>query len=227
MHKIVQLGLAALKVSAGVVAVGTVVFTGVASATTVGFTEGARALVAGTTAVIDNADDTLPGFNLGALSSGGLNTINLYGRIETSQDIYRFQTTSPFVVQFIFGGYDLAAGGHVSTSGFVVDPTVAGDPGNSSDFKLRITAPSDSLLDDVVYVTPYTSGNPVIFSANTTGTYRFRIDGGGAGGAAYYDILITTTPLPAALPLMASALGGGYWMARRRKFRQTEASKSA
>ena len=197
--------------------VGVIISAGIASASTISFTEGARPQVAGTTPVIDNADDTLPGYNLGALSSSGLNTINLYGRIETSQDIYQFTATSPFVVQFIFSGYDLMAGGTISASGFVADPSVPGDPGNTSDFKLRITAPSDTLLDDVVRTTPYTSGNSFIASATEPGTYRFRIDGGGAGGAAYYDISITTTPLPATLPLFASGLGVIALLARNRK----------
>src|SRR4051812_15331459 len=112
-------------VQGSILAAGALVLsTAVASATTMGYTEGARPLVAGTAPVLDDADDQLPGFNLGALSMTGLNTINLFGRITTSQDIYQFQTTSPFRVDFIFGGYDLAAGGHVSQSGFVADPTV-------------------------------------------------------------------------------------------------------
>ena len=213
-------------IQGSIVAVGGLIFSAtIASATTVGFTEGARPLVAGTVAVADNADDSLPGFNLGALSASGLNTINLYGRIETAHDIFQFQATSPFRVDFIFGGYDLAVGGHVSQSGFVADPTVSGDPGNTAEFKLRITAPGDTALGDVIYTTPYTSGNSFIFSATGTGTYRFRIDGGiedDLGGAAYYDIRISaaTTPLPAALPVFATGIGLGMGMlgwCRKRK----------
>jgi hypothetical protein len=83
---------------------GAVISAGVACATTVGYTEDDRPLVAGTIAVADNADDMLPGFDLGQLSVGGLQTINLYGRIETAQDIFQFKATAPFTVEFIFGG---------------------------------------------------------------------------------------------------------------------------
>lgn len=207
-------------------AAGVFISAGIACATTIGFTEGARPLVAGTTAVADNADDSLPGFNFGStLSATGVDTINLFGRIETAHDIFQFQldASSPFTVSFIFGGYDLAAGGHVSTSGFVVDPTVAGDPGNTSEFKLRITSPGDTPLGDVFFSTPYTSGNPFIFGATAPGTYRFRIDGGvgGPGGAAFYDIRISaaTTPLPAALPIFGTGLGLGLGLLGWRKRR--------
>jgi hypothetical protein len=96
----------------------------------------------------------------------------------------------------------------------VADPTVAGDPGNTSDFKLRITKPGDTLLGTQIFTTPHITGDPFIFSATATGTYRFRIDGGGRGGAAYYDIRITTlvTPLPAALLVFATGLGLGMGM---------------
>ncbi len=203
---------------------GLIFYAAVASAATLGYTEGARSLVAATVAVADNADDSLPGFNLGTLSASGVDTINLFGRIETAHDIFQFQATSPFTVEFIFGGYDLAAGGHVGQSGFVPDPTVSGDPGNTSDFKLRITEPSDALLGDVIYTTPYTSGDPFIFGATATGTYRFRIDGGvdqELGGPAYYDIRISAaaTPLPATLPLFAGGLSAIGLLGWRRKKR--------
>jgi hypothetical protein len=215
-----------------VLAAGAVIFsTTIASATTVGYTEGARPLVAGTTAVADNADDSLPGYNLGTLSTSGVDTIDLFGRIETAHDIYWFKATAPFRVDFIFGGYDLAAGGHVSASGFLADPTVGGDPGNTSEFKLRITAPGDTPLGDVIYTTPYIIGPSFIFSATDTGTYRFRIDGGvdsDPGGAAYYDIRISAaaTPLPAALPMFATGFGLGMGMlgwCRKRKARAAAA----
>lgn len=197
-----------------------------ACATTVGFTEGARPLVAGTTAVADNADDSLPGFDLGALSASGLTTINLFGRIETAHDIYQFTTTSPFRVDFIFGGYNLQAGGYVSASGFVADPSGGT---NTSDFLLRITAPGNTPLGEMIYTTPYTSGNSFIFSATAPGTYRFRINGADdgvvtdsvAGDPAYYDIRIEVTPVPAALPIFATGLSIGLgvlgWRNRRQR----------
>jgi hypothetical protein len=101
----------------------------------------------------------------------------------------------------------------------VVDPTASDSSGNTSDFKLRITMPGDTLLGDEIRSTPYTSGVSFIFGATTTGTYRLRVDGGvdgGPGGPAYYDIRISATPVPAALPLFATGLGMLGLFARRR-----------
>jgi hypothetical protein len=213
------------KIAAGLAAA--LLYAAPALGSTIGYTEGARPLVAGTTAIADNADDALPGYNLGTLSLSGVTTINLYGRVETAHDIYQFQASAPFAVMFIFGGYDLAAGGHVSTSGFLADPSVPSDPGNTSEFKLRITAPGDALVGDAIFTTPTTSGNSFIFSATAPGTYRFRVDGGideGLGGPAFYDLRIAATPLPAALPVFASGLGLGLAMLHSRRKRKPRAA---
>jgi hypothetical protein len=210
---------------------GAVISAGIACATTVRYTEGARPLVNGSIAVADNLDDSIPGFNLGVLATSGagtVDTIDLFGRIETSHDIFYFQANSAFEVDFIFGGYKLANGTLVSASGFVADPSVSPNPGNTSDFKLRITSPGDLLLSTVTYTTPYLSGDSFIFSATAPGIYRFRIDGGvnGPGGAAFYDIriLTTPTPLPAALPVFATGLGLGMGMLGWRRKRTRAAS---
>jgi hypothetical protein len=208
---------------------GAVISAGIACAATVGYTEGARPTVAGTAAVADNLDDSIPGFNLGELATSGagtVDTINLFGRIETTHDIFFFQADSPFEVNFIFGGYSLVSGPVVTTSGFVADPSVSPNPGNTSDFKLRITSPGDLLLSTMTYTTPYLTGDSFIFSATAPGIYRFRVDGGGRGGAAYYDIRITTlvTPLPAALPVFATGLGLGMGMLGWRRKRTRAAS---
>jgi hypothetical protein len=191
---------------------------GIAAAATVGYTEGIRPQVAGTTALNDDATNSAPGFALGTVSAGGpVDIIEVYGRIVGNADVYQFVATTAFRIDFIFGGYDLEGGGHVAESGFVADPNVSGNPGNDSRFRLRMTSPDDVLIDVLEFSTPVTGGPSFIFGAGP-GEYRFRIDGGHPdAGAALYDIRISSTPLPAGLPVFITGLGLGLGLLRWRR----------
>ncbi len=180
-----------------------------ASAMTVGFTEGKRDRVLDTTVVNPtDATNSPPGFPLTPdLGFGGTEArhIELFGRIVGAVDVFEFTSTTSFVINFIFGGYDLHGGGSVATSGFIRE----GNNNNTSDFELGVLNPNLSILQSVALTTNITSaaqngGNSEIF-AGGPGTFQLLLDG--TGGAALYDIRISAVPLPAALPLFAGALG--------------------
>lgn len=190
----------------------------VAAAATIGFTEGVRPQVAGTTQVAPtDAANSPPGFDL--TSSGALGVaddenhiINLHGRIVGAIDVFEFTATRNFEINFIFGGYDLQNGGSETESGFLRE-----GPGgsNSSIFTLtdlgtlisQTTTPSP-LVTDII------AGDSFLF-AGGPGTYSLSLDG--QGQAALYDLRLTAVPLPAALPLFAGALGLFGFLGWRRK----------
>jgi len=195
-----------------------VLSTGIAFATTVGYTEGSRPLVVGTTAISGvDATGSPPGYDLtpgSPLALGGTpDVIEIYGRIALAADYYQFDAISPFKMEFIFGGYTDTEGPH-ATSGFVAEGATV----NDSIFALNIFSPSVGLVGSTSFSTPKTSGVPFIFAAGP-GSYSFSIDGGHPeGGNARYDIRITaTTPLPATLPLFATGLGALGLLGWRRK----------
>lgn len=189
-----------IKTAAIALAIGFISMT-TAQAATVGFTEGKRDRVAGTTVISPtDATNTPPGFDLGTIGFGEkFDTIDLYGRIVSAVDVFTFTSTNAFKVEFIFGGFDLHNGGSESVSGFIAE----GPRDNSSDFTLDILTPAPVTVGRDDFTTDVTSGLSFIFGGDG-GTYQFAIDG--HGKAAQYDIRISAVPLPAGLPLMGAGL---------------------
>ncbi len=189
-----------------------------ASAATIGFTEGQRADVAGTTRIVPvDAASGMPGFDLGTINSG--DDVNLHGRIVTQVDTYTFTATSAVKVKWIFGGYALAAGGFETDSGFVAaaggspkSPSL-GAPGSTADLMftdgMNVFTPSISPVS-----TDIVAGNPAIISL-AAGTYSFSINGLNSDDALY-DIQISAVPLPAGAVLLLTGLAG-FGLARRRR----------
>lgn len=188
-----------IKTAAIALAIGFISMT-TAQAATVGFTEGKRDRVAGTTVISPtDATNTAPGFDLGTVGlTEKFDTIDLYGRIVNAVDVFSFTATSAFRIDFIFGGFDLYNGGSVSQSGFIAESR-----DNTSEFALDVLAPVPGHVGDFDLTTDVFGGTSLIFSGDA-GTYQFALDG--TGGAARYDIRISAVPLPAGLPLMGAGL---------------------
>jgi hypothetical protein len=84
------------------------------------------------------------------------------------------------------------------------------------------TASSVEFLDGSFYNASFSEqigSSPVRFSLDTSGVYAFYYDNEGqdASGTITSTLAPSATPLPAALPLFASALGATTLLARRRK----------
>ena len=192
------------------VGLGLLLVTNNAFALMMGFTEGVRDQVAGTTVIVPtDATNTAPGFDVGSLTSVG-DSISIYGRIVNAADFYTFTSATAFNIDFIFGGLALENGGSTTTSGFVFD-TQGDDSDNTSDFSLQLGMNAAIVAQ---FVTEVTGGNSLIFSGGP-GTYTFSIDG--AGGGALYDIKISAVPIPAALPLLLGGIGLLALFGRREK----------
>ena len=189
---------------------------------TVGYSEGSRPQVAGTIDMGDTSSKESKAFDLvgnaGGAFDGGFgagDSINLHGRIVSSVDNFKFTATSSFVIEFIFGGYDLANGGSVSASGFVSQTKVE----KMATFVLKNMA--DSSTVSTVYTTDITSadgngGSAMIF-AGGPGSYIFAIDGrpGPNTPVGLYDVRISAVPLPASVFLMFAGLCGLGLLKRR------------
>lgn len=183
-----------------------------ANAATVGFTEGNRSLVAGTTRISEApASPASTTFNL-----GGGDTVNLFGVIVGDADTYTINAATSFTVSFNFDGYTLRNGRTVQKSGFV-----ARNPrqGNGSVFSL--VGGSTDLTK--YFRTNIVSGDPLIFSADA-GTYTFSIDNRSSNPSkpARYDLAfvasdISAVPLPAGGLMLLSALGAAAVVRRRKK----------
>ncbi|MEM8796830.1 MAG: VPLPA-CTERM sorting domain-containing protein [Pseudomonadota bacterium] len=200
-----------------------------AQAATMSFTnitEGVRDLVFGTEA-LDGVDATPTPFGFDLTDGGALTaseSIELYGRIVGSQDVYQFTTDSAFEISFIFDGYFLdadgveggAAGAFVSESGFVTE----GSSINTSTFSLVEIGGDGTTFTDLIFTSTVSSGPSLLFSGGP-GTYSFAIDGstGPDDGPALYDIEIAAVPLPATLPLAIAGFAGLAYVARRRRNR--------
>lgn len=196
-----------------------------ASAATIGITEGTRGLVAGTTAVAatDTSQNPALAFDLDTLGTLGADSFEVYGRIVDSLDnfAFGFSSTASFRVSWIFGGYDLAAGGSVANSGFVSE----GNAIKSATFNLLDADNGFSVVKTLTATTDITSGPELIFSAGA-GNYVLQVDGTGANaqgsGVGLYDVQISAVPLPAGFLLLGTALGG-LGIARRRKTKKAAA----
>jgi hypothetical protein len=170
-----------------------------AGAATVGYTEGVRPTVAGTTNINGDASNSAPGFDLtnamglpgGSLSFG--ESVELYGRIVTAVDFYQFTSDVAFTVSLIADGF-VAEGMGSNTSDFEV-------VNNATMASTATTLPTDQA--------------PQLLFSLAAGDYTFSIDG--SGGAARYDLRFEAAPVPvpAALPLLAAALGGLAALRRR------------
>ncbi|WP_300030774.1 VPLPA-CTERM sorting domain-containing protein [uncultured Roseobacter sp.] len=185
------------------------------SAATVGYTEGSRALVDGTTRISDAAAS---GLNLGTIGygAGEFSQIVLSGRLVGHADFFTFTAASDFMVSFAFDG--ISVGGNEIESGFVRERRghneadfvlrPQGDPAGTQTRRLRtdISDPSD-------YGT-----TPTIFRARGGQTYSFGVDSRVARekGAATYDIRISVVPLPAGVLFLMTGLAGLGVLARRK-----------
>jgi len=197
-------------ISAAVLALG--LMAGSAMAATVGFTEGTRDAVNGTTAIGGDVAGGAVGFDLDGASSVGngaaeFSQIDVYGRVVNGRDTYNFSATTNFLVSLIFGGYETGAG-LVAQSGFVAEASGS----NTSEFSLTGLTPL-SLTTDV------TSGASLLFEAGP-GDYAISVKGQGSG--ALYDLRIealsiSVVPLPASGLLLLMAVGGLGFARKRRK----------
>lgn len=188
-------------------------FSGAATASTVSFTEGQRAQVAGSTVIVPrDAAGSRPGFDLGAVGS----STEVHGRIVESNDFYTFSSGRVFSVNWIFGGFDLEAGGTVADSGLTAVPF--DETGGPVDIFLTDLSTDTVVASVFGLVTNIISGTENIFGTSfAAGNYELSLHGqGGPLDDALYDITISAVPLPAGFLLMGSALGG-LVLVRRRK----------
>ena len=186
-----------------------------ATAVTVGVTEGSRPLVAGTTKFADSEEPDFPvaaSDGITTLASVG-DSLEIYGRVVSANDYFTFTSDQAFTVDWIFGGYELADGTDVTTSGFVR----VGSPNNTATFDLLDSDGDSIFASGTAFTTNFTSGTSNIFGPVKAGTYVLKISGGGDNGAATYDVAVTAVPLPAAAWLFGSALVGAVVIGRRKR----------
>ena len=173
------------------------------------------------------------GINLNTLSGntfGAADTIGIYGRIVGATDrfTYTFTATQGFNVSFDFDGYDLQGGGSVAAgrSGLINQNIVNGGDISSGGKGVQISLFSVALgstiatRDFITNVTSATASSAAIFWGVDPGKYRLIVDGSVgpmSSTPALYDILVTAVPVPAALPLLASAFGVLGLLGWRRK----------
>ncbi|GJL94698.1 MAG: hypothetical protein DHS20C05_11030 [Hyphococcus sp.] len=184
---------------------------GAASAATIGYTEGKRDTVIGTTAIAGpDVPSSPPGFALPTVGfgAGEFSQVDIYGRIVGAVDTYSFTATSDFIIEFIFDGYS-TAGGFVSASGFVND----GTSGSTTEFSLTGTNVTTGAIPFSLS-TDITGGFALLF-AGTAGDYVLSLNGMSA--AALYDLSIQAVPIPGALPLLLSGIAGLGFASRRKK----------
>lgn len=183
----------------------------VASAATVIFTEGNRAQVAGSTVLNPvDAPGSLPGYNMGVIGvNEPVDTIELHGRARSHIDNYEFTATSSFVVELIFGGFDLENSGSTTESGFIIESSGL----NSSDLTLTNSSNGGS-SSTITLLTNISSGTSLLFSG-TAGAHILSLEA--LGNPVLYDIRISAVPLPAALPLMGAGMALMGFIGWRRK----------
>ncbi|SDJ18207.1 VPLPA-CTERM sorting domain-containing protein [Lutimaribacter saemankumensis] len=194
-----------------------------AAASTIGYTEGTRNLVDGTTQISPSVDTSAnPGAAYDLLQGGAtalgseLNageTINVFGRIVNSIDNFFFiDSAAAFSINFIFGGYDYVTSGGLQTapvSGLTSEPAGSGDVNKQVVFRLLDANNSYNPVGaSMTFESDYTSGNSLLFSAGP-GSYVLQIDGttDRQQAAALYDVSISAVPLPAGGLLLLGGLG--------------------
>ncbi|WP_262875940.1 VPLPA-CTERM sorting domain-containing protein [Roseicyclus sediminis] len=170
-----------------------------ASASSVGFTEGLRDLVAGTVAIGDAGSRPSAAFDAGNVAPG--HSINIFGHIDGDIDTYHFDADHAFTVSFIGNGLQSAGG----------SPTFVG-------FVLWKHMGSYSLAGGNVYATGTPAGREVLYGSFGPGSYLLKVYGNfGQQAPALYDVQVAAVPLPAAGLLLLGGLGALGFAARRRK----------
>ena len=152
-------------------------------------------------------------FDLGMVGS---DVLEVYGRVVNAVDnfAFGFSTTGAFSIDFIFGGYDLAAGGSELLSGFVVE----GADAKTATFRLLDADDGFSVVEEIDFTTDLTGGPSGIFSGGA-GSYVIQVDGSGvnAGGIGLYDIRVSQVPLPASSLLLIAGVAGLGAVRRRQR----------
>lgn len=178
-----------------------------ANAAVIGYTEGVRDLVPGTTRISGpDASATPPGFDLtqdlpdGDLDSG--DRVDLYGRIVGSTDAFRITANSGFTLDLLDIRPESGSTNHRLAFRLV---RVGGG------FDLTAFADTNTMAQTLI-------------TAVLGGTYDLIIDMQPDTGTALYDLSITAlgddigeVPLPAAMPLFAAGLAGLTAVRRRRR----------
>lgn len=194
-----------------------------ASAAVIGFTEGTRDRVEGTTRLSpkDTSSNPANAFDLSTTGSLGLDSFQIYGRIVDAVDTFAFgfSSGSDFQVSWIFGGYNLHEGSTpVADSGFVSE---VADAEKTATFSLLDADNGFAVLQSMSFSTDITAGPESIFSTGA-GNYVLKIDGSGpinspGRGVGLYDIEISAVPLPASAFLLLAGVAGLGAVSRRKK----------
>ena len=197
------------------VAVLTIGIANTASAATVGaITEGRRATVDGTLHIEMDAPGRPTGYALmGGAAIGAGDSFDIHGRIVGHRDFYSFTAATDFTISWIFDGY-YVGGTSVADSGLVLEGARGGNK-----VKISLWDASGTRFDSIEakYRTDVTSGDPMIFSTMSAGSYVMKIHSVARDPKpALYDIRIEVAPLPATGLLLLAGLGALAFRRRRR-----------
>jgi hypothetical protein len=186
-------------VIAATAAFGAMLVSASASASTLGFTEGTRALVPGTVAIGDAGSRPSTAFDVGTVAAG--HSINIFGQIDGDIDSFLFRGDTSFTVSFIGNGLQSVNGGS-TLAGFVLWRVMEGY----------------TLAAGNVHATGMVAGQPVLYGSFGPGTYLLKVYGNfGPQAPSLYDVQVAPVPLPAAGLVLLGALGALGFAARRRK----------